>query len=383
MDTPATKAAQRVSDTVDTHPKLSRPSPARVAVGALLTLGAFVPTALIAKQFTTSTDKVAYEPGGATSANRRIDVGEFERHPADGKILFVTITVPDLNELSLSMAKRDPTVDIYERTRIFGDQTRKEARNEDLQLMRDSRSFAAYVALKRLGYGVNIVGGGAVVRDMCLETTSGTCTKQAPAATLLQKNDVIVEVDGDQIQEAGQITAALRDRAPGDRVRVVARRGETQIAGDVELIVASEGTRAIIGFVPGSAPPATARFEIPKGVEVDSGDVGGPSAGLAFTLAIIEELTPGELTGGLKVAVTGEISLGGDVGEIGGLRQKTVAVLRENADAFLVPKSQMDEAVKQAAGTDLKVIGVSTLDEALTELAKLGGNANEVATKQP
>ena len=102
--------------------------------------------------------------------------------------------------------------------------------------------------------------------------------------------------------------------------------------------------------------------------------MGGPSAGLAFTLALLDELTPGELTGGKKVAATGTITPSGAVGEIGGLPQKTVAVEREGAELFLVPLAELAEAQAKAEGTNLKVVGVETLDDALAALQEFGGS---------
>jgi len=123
-------------------------------------------------------------------------------------------------------------------------------------------------------------------------------------------------------------------------------------------------------------------FTFPFDVTVDSGQVGGPSAGLAFTLAMLDKLTPGDLANGVPVAATGEMSPGGVVGDIGGLRQKTIAVMRTNAKVFLVPDDQKKEAEDEVAakhGT-LKIVGVNTIDDALKALADLGGNATQLGT---
>ena len=104
--------------------------------------------------------------------------------------------------------------------------------------------------------------------------------------------------------------------------------------------------------------------------------IGGPSAGLAFTLTLIDELTPGELTGGQDVAVTGTIELDGTVGPIGGLRQKASAVAQAGVEYFLVPTAQGEDdiaAAREAGGDDLTIVPVATLDEALAALEELGG----------
>jgi PDZ domain-containing protein len=101
--------------------------------------------------------------------------------------------------------------------------------------------------------------------------------------------------------------------------------------------------------------------------------VGGPSAGLAFTLAVLDVLTPGELTGGHRVAVTGTMALDGTVGPVGGGLQKAVAVRNAGYDAFLVPSDELEE-VEAVIGDDLRVIAVDTLAEALEALESLGGD---------
>jgi Lon-like protease len=111
-------------------------------------------------------------------------------------------------------------------------------------------------------------------------------------------------------------------------------------------------------------------------VSFDTGDVGGPSAGLAFTLALIDVLTPGELTGGERVAVTGAIGADGTVIPVGGTAQKAAAVRRAGIGVFLVPAEDYADAL-QTAG-DVEVIEVTSVDGALRELVRLGGDRLEV-----
>ena len=117
-------------------------------------------------------------------------------------------------------------------------------------------------------------------------------------------------------------------------------------------------------------------YEFPFDVAIDSGDVGGPSAGLAFTLAILDRITPGDLTGGARVAVTGTIELDGTVGPVGGVKQKTEAAVSEGAVLFLVPSDEYDEAVEAADGR-IEIRRADSLDQALTALEELGGDPVE------
>ena len=118
-------------------------------------------------------------------------------------------------------------------------------------------------------------------------------------------------------------------------------------------------------------------FDFPVDVTIDSGKVGGPSAGLAFTLAVLDVLTPGELTGGHRVAVTGTMALDGTVGPVGGAAQKAITVRDAGYEVFLVPSDELDE-VEATVGDDLQVIAVDTLAEALEALGSLGGNVGSL-----
>ena len=135
-------------------------------------------------------------------------------------------------------------------------------------------------------------------------------------------------------------------------------------------------TRAIIGFVPAD----TRTVKVPFEVDIDTDTIGGPSAGLAFALSLLDELTPGALAGKVKVATTGTIDEDGNVGAIGALHQKTVAVKASGAKVFLVPAAQSEAEIADAkvtAGKSLAVIPVKTLDEALKVLQKYGGGLKQ------
>jgi PDZ domain-containing protein len=122
------------------------------------------------------------------------------------------------------------------------------------------------------------------------------------------------------------------------------------------------------------------QLDFPVDVTIDPGTVSGPSAGLAFTLTIIDELTPGSLTGDQKVAVTGTIDLEGNVGEVGGVPQKTAAAVDAGAELMLVPRAEVRQA-RERAGDGLTVVGVDTIDDALRALRRHGGAPIEATGK--
>ena len=328
---------------------------------------------------------VAYAPGDARPTSSRVDIKGAQTYPVDGQVLFVTVGTPRLSALGWLVGKLDPDkVDIYTEKQVFGDQSEQENRKENLQLMTYSKDFATYVALTKLGYRRWPCPTAASSSTACAwpRHQSGTCTQQSPVSAVLHPKDVITAVDSTPINVVPDLPAALGGKQVGDTINLTFKRGDQVMTQPTQLIASNDG-RAIIGFVPNPSPPDTIKFQFPFDVQIDSGQIGGPSAGLAFTLSLLDTLTPGDLTGGVEVAATGTIDPSGDVGPIGGLKQKTIAVMRTGAKAFLVPTSEIAEAQEAAKGSDLKIVGVATLDEALAALASLGGNATQLPRREP
>jgi len=207
----------------------------------------------------------------------------------------------------------------------------------------------------------------------------GECAEWFPSDEQIDPADRIVEADGVVLESVEDLSAVLADKEPGDEVELVVERpGEGERTVTVELSASPDDPeRTIIGFVPFD----TRAIELPFEVDIDTGDIGGPSAGLAFTLALIDELSPGDLTGAQNVAVTGTIGLDGAVGPIGGLTQKVSAVHQNGVRVFLVPASQSElknpeklQRLKDAGRGEVEIIPVATLEEALAALEALGGD---------
>jgi PDZ domain-containing protein len=325
----------------------------------------------------------AIAPGDASSVELRVSVSGVTTYPADNDTLFVTVGVPRLTRLAKWAADLDSHVDVVPEKAILGDQTESENRQENLRLMTYSKDFATYVALTKLGYPVTVKGGGVVVKTTCLQLgpTGTTCTKDSPNAKVLKAKDVITAVDGKAVNLIPDLTPALAGHKPGDTVTLGLLRDAKAATARATLIRSDDG-RTIIGFVPEQSPPDTIQFGFPIQIKIDSGEVGGPSAGLAFTLTLLDVLTPGSITGGNVVAATGQITPTGAVEPIGGIFQKTIAVARTKAKVFLIPKEQgeIDAAQRAAKGTDVRIVPVATVDEALHALATLGGNAEQLGT---
>lgn len=196
-----------------------------------------------------------------------------------------------------------------------------------------------------------------------------------PVDGLLVAGDVIVSIDDDSIGSFEELVDALNIRSSGDSVTVEATRmvdgNETLVSGEVLL-----GSRGFERIGLENAQTQLRDRELPFDVSITTEEIGGPSAGLAFTLTIIDVLTDGDLTGGAEIVVTGTIGIDGSVGAIGGAHQKAFAARDAGADVFIVPAGNLEEA--QSAVPELRVEAVETLDEALDIISEFGGNAGEI-----
>jgi PDZ domain-containing protein len=328
----------------------------------------------------------ALVPAGAQPVADRVSYGELidgvsvDTDP-DGRVYFVTVSEPPQSVLGYLVSGDEPAIEFTTYDEKYpGGQTPAQQREASLQMMFGSSQTAQYVAQRRAGYDAEIILGPAQVGSLlCLEVEDGTCVAAPPSAALLQRGDVVTEVDGQTVRTSEDIAPALADRQPGDSVSISVRRLDGElVTGTIELIDAADladnspdDHRPIIGFAPFDTRSVELAFEI----NIDMGEIGGPSAGLAMTLTLIDELTDGDLLGGLNVAVTGTIELDGSVGPIGGLPQKVSAVRQAGIDYFLVPAGQSDlEAAGQVAGDDVELIPVASVDEALAALVELGGD---------
>ena len=384
------EAAERVGLTVGSrrHRYWTFPLVA-LAFVVLLAIGAFgaMPSSWVAEEYNARLDEMqpapfARVPASAQPVTDRIAIGEIdgdvEQYPPDGDIYFVTITEPSQSILSWLIGRNHPAIQFLTDEAKYGFQTPQQRRTFALEQMRTSEQVAQFIALQTLGYDVELVLGDVLIQDMvCLVPTDDglDCIEWSPSDEVLDPGDRILEVDGEPIDGVEDLGRILQGLEPGDVVpMLIERPGDGELEVDVELTASpEEPDRTIVGFYPFD----TRRVELPFELDIDTGTIGGPSAGLAFTLTLIDELSPGELTGGGRVAVTGTIELDGSVGAIGGLRQKASAVAQTGVELFIVPASQSDEdiaAARESGGDGLTIVPVATLDEALAVLEEYGGD---------
>jgi PDZ domain-containing protein len=235
--------------------------------------------------------------------------------------------------------------------------TAQQQREIDQRMMKQSQQVAAYVALKALGYPVPSSYTGVQIDSVGCD---------GPAKGKLQATDVLVAVDGKPVRTIPKLRAVMRTHEPGDVVRLTVRGPEGQRIVSVKTVAdPSDRTRALIGILPQQAFQA----RLPFPVRINSGSVGGPSAGLAFTLDLMEKLGR-DVDRGYRVAATGTINPDGSVGPIGGVKQKTIGARRAHVDVFLVPAGDnAQEARRYAKG--LKIVPVESFRQALRALATL------------
>jgi PDZ domain-containing protein len=221
--------------------------------------------------------------------------------------------------------------------------------------MTDSQKISAVVALKHLGYKVGASSGGVTVLLV---------QKGAPAANVLLPGDVIVSANGRKVTSVLALRSVLANKRPGTVVKIAFRRdGKVREATIKTVPDPQDSKRAIIGV----SASDELTVKLPVRIRFDAGGVGGPSAGLAFALDILQELGR-NVAHGKKVAATGALALDGTVGAIGGVKQKTFGAREAGVDVFLVPAGDnAREARRYAKG--LPIVPVKNFQQALRALA--------------
>jgi Lon-like protease len=184
----------------------------------------------------------------------------------------------------------------------------------------------------------------------------------------LLPGDVVVSANGQPIHDRIDLFTVLTRARAGDVVRLTIRRGRALHSLRVRTIAdeCDPGHRAIIGFVPFDALDV----RLPFSIHFNLGDVGGPSAGLAFALEVLEQRGR-DVDHGLKIAATGEIQLDGRVTRIGGVKQKTIGARQAHVAAFLVPVDGDNARVARRYAHGLRIVPVKTFQQALQALATL------------
>ncbi|GAA4841868.1 YlbL family protein [Saccharopolyspora rosea] len=297
-----------------------------------------------------------YDTLGMDGATPVVSVDGQQTFPTGGHLNMTTVSVTD--QLSLfgalglwasgryALAPRE----VY----FPPNKSEQQIDQENTEAFNDSQTSAETAALHYLGYPMKVVAAQVV--------------KGSPADGVIAPGDRLVSANGRPVTDPDSLRAALAGNKPGDRVEIRFRHADQpEQAATVQLGQSPSGPQGFLGVA------AAQRPDVNFHIKISLADVGGPSAGLMFTLAIIDKLTPGELNGGKFVAGTGEISPDGKVGPIGGIPFKMVKAREAGATTFLVPAGNCAEAKSQAPD-GLQLAKVATLDDAVKALDELRAN---------
>ena len=323
-------------------------------IGAGLVLGAIA----LGAAWLLPSDSYLLLPDRAKPLEDKVQV-QGEKDGGSGGIYYVDVIVrkATLLEELVARARPDGADVVPEQALVPPGSSFGDRRRQNLRQMDRSQEVAAAVALRELDYDVDAEPEGALVVAVATD---------APAAGKLEPTEVIVAVDGAPVRTPDDLRRLIAKRKPGDTVRLRVRAGGATRVVEVGTIESpQEPGRPIVGI----QVEQFADIKLPIGVEIDLGGVGGPSAGLAFALDVVEELR-GDVDRGLRVAVTGELELDGGVLPIGGVKQKVIGARRSGADVFLVPAGDNAVEARRHAG-DLRIIPVESFRQALRALATL------------
>ncbi len=289
-------------------------------------------------------------PGAAIDTGRLISVKGGQGR--NGQLYMLVVTVQPANLFWYLYAKLDPRAVLETRQEFLGEIPNYEEYVElTRRMMEESQKTAKAIGMQLAGYGQGVRTVGVRVEYL---------TEGAPSQGYLQKGDVIVQVAGKAVQRASEFQAVARSLAAGVRVPMRVRRG----GAIVELSVPTgehpeRKGEAYFGIVLGDE----LEFDMPVQVDIKSGFITGPSAGLMFTLQIVDQLTPGGIAGGHIIAGTGTIEVDGRVGNIGGVQQKVYTAETAGAEVMFVPRGNYEEARKVASR--IQLIPVDNVRDAL------------------
>jgi PDZ domain-containing protein len=303
---------------------------------------------------------VALSPGPMEDVLARLKVEGSRVYDSEGKLYLTSVGIDDdvrFYEALLDMANRD--VQLVPRAELYPeDQESTEIDKENAALMDRSKETASVVALREVGYEIEPSG---------VEVTQ--VVAGSPADGKLRAGDRILRADGRAIDSTEDVRAAITGHEIGERVAFRIDRDDTE--KDVSVQVREADGQPRVGILLRDLFP-----DLPVKVSIETeNNIGGPSAGLMFTLSIIDKLTPEDLTGGRRIAGTGEIALDGGVLPVGGVAEKLIAVRRLGVTTFLIPAENCD-SVRGRVPDGLRLVKVAKIEDALQFLRDPKAAAN-------
>jgi len=292
-----------------------------------------------------------------------IEYGNNENYSFDGNLYQLTVRRDEANIYVYLWSLLNSSYDLYPREVILPDGvTPQELSEISIQNMRTSENVAIAVALKNIGYEIDSKGDGVAVVGLL---------EDSPVKDKLKKGDLINSINNTDIYSATEFISTLRTYSIGETVSIGLLREidgiKEQIYIKTTLIehVEYEG-EPMVGFL---ATTVNERFDFPFEIDIKTGNVGGPSAGLMMALNVYNNLIPEDITNSKIIAGTGTIEIDGSVGPVGGIKQKIIAAKKAGAELILVPVANFEEA--QPFETDkTAIVAVDSFDEALSVISQ-------------
>ena len=328
--------------------------------GVTVILGALLTALLAVGVMAAPLPYVVLKPGptvntlGSQDGTEVIQVSKATTTKSAGQLRLTTVNVQSQVELVWAISSWISNKDaVVPRELIYPpDQTEKQVEQQNAQEWTESQVSAVTVALTKLGYPV--------------QTVVSKVTAGGASVGLLEPKDVITAVDGTKVVNPAKLTELVRAKPAGTALTVTYTRAGQSGTAKITTKAGKDDATPRLGV------EIAAKQSAPFTVKIDLDKIGGPSAGLMFTLGIMDKLQPVDLTGGKIIAGTGTIDDDGNVGPIGGIPQKLVGAKSAGAQIFLVPKDNCAEALKNAVD-GLPMAEVATVDDALTALKTFTG----------
>jgi len=282
-----------------------------------------------------------------------------ESYDYEGNLYQLTVRRDEANYFTYIWAKVDNSVDLYSREVILPKGvTPQELSEISMQNMKTSENVAIAVALNILDYEIETQGDGVLVVGVM---------DDSPVAGKLLKEDLIISINNEVIKSTTEFISLLRTYEIGDMVSIGLIRNDKEMSIETKLIEHIDyENEPMVGFL---ASTPNQRFVFPISVDIDTGNVGGPSAGLMMALNVYNSLTEYDITKGIKVAGTGTIEIDGSVGPVGGVKQKVIAAKNAGSTLILVPTANFDD-VQSYIDEDTSIVSVDTFNEALNLISE-------------
>lgn len=297
----------------------------------------------------------AYLPGPVRDVEKLVEVTGVDTYSSEGQLYLTTVSV-DIEVTFVDWVSYlvDPNSVVVMKEEVTGGASFEDLEARQIEEMKGSKRNAEEVVFSRLGIATP-TGKGARIEA----TQEGS-----PAAGKLLEGDVIVSIGGDEVDTTCDVDSIMDTYKPGETVNLIVQRDGAE--REVILEAGASPTDQHAGFLGIFMADVDYEFDSGAKVEFETGNIAGPSAGLMFSLALYDRLTPDDLTGGRAIAGTGEITCGGGVGPIGGIEQKVAGAENEGAEVFLAPAANFDAA--EAAADEIEVVRISNFAQAVEYL---------------